>query len=311
MKMRVTRAICAAIVLTISGEAAAVATSGSGSRPDTPAPSAVRVDTWPKSVDEFLAADYLQRSDVVLTRREWDPTSYLIRWATNSPFSHSALIFTSPLHEPGYESTFVIEATTAGVDLSNFRDYLEDKSAMVAIKRLRRDWFDANKQSRVRGLLLENIKADYNYWAIVRIARDVWFGIRNTIEGQEETIEAFRESEWSPPNSYICSGLVQVGFVEAVSEFVLRRQLPPWALNQVVFKPAAASRLPSPEAWEEAPDSLIDDVVPAFRAQLATELEAVTPEDLARSEKLEWLYFIRNGKVYKVSSYDEVKELMK
>ncbi len=311
MRRRIIGIMIAAIVLAIGGEARAVATSGGNGNADAQTPSSVRADRWPKTIDEFLAGNYVERADVVLTRREWDPTSYLIRWATKSPFSHSALIFTSPMHEPGYDSTFVIEATTDGVDLSNFRDYLEDKSAMVAIKRLRRDWFDADKQSRVRGLLLENIKADYNYWAIVRIARDLWFGIQNTIEGQEETVESFRDSEWTPPNSYICSGLVQVGFVEAISEYVLRRQLPPWALNEVVFNPAAASRLPPPEAWQEAPPSLIDDVVPQFRAQLATELEAVTPEDLARSEKLEWLYFVRDGKVHKVSSYDQVLELMK
>lgn len=301
--------ICLALLLACS-EAGAVAPSGNTQTSALQVPSIVRTDQWPKSVDEFLAGNYLERADVVLTRREWDPASFLIRWATKSPFSHSALIFTSPRHEPGYQSTFVIEATTDGVDLSNFRDYVEDKSTMVAIKRLRRDWFDPDKQSRVRGLLLENIKADYNYWAIVRIARNLWFGIQNTIEGQEQTVESFRDSEWKPPNSYICSGLVQVGFVEAISEYILNRQLPPWALNEVIFKPSAAERLPPPEAWQEAPPSLIDDVVPTFRAQLATELESVTPEDLARSDKLEWLYFIREGKVYKVNSYEEVKRLM-
>ena len=35
----------------------------------------------------------------------------------------------------------------------------------------------------------------------------------------------------------------------------------------------------------------------------------MTPEDLASSDKLEWLYFIKNGLVYKVSTYDEVKKL--
>ncbi|MCL4765140.1 MAG: hypothetical protein KJZ80_02785 [Hyphomicrobiaceae bacterium] len=301
---------CAALVLALGAEMADSLTPGGSGRAGPQAQSAVRVDQWPKSVDEFLAGNYLERADVVLARREWDPASYVIRWATSSPFSHSAMIFTGPVHEPGYASTFVIEASTGGVDLSNFRDYVDDKSAIVAIKRLRRDWFDAGKQSRVRGLLLENIKADYNYWAIVRIVRDIWFGIQKSIEGQEKAVDAFRDREWTPPNSYICSGLVQIGFVEAISEFVLRRQLPPWALNEVVFHPGAASRLPPPEAWKDAPPSLIDDVVPQFRVQLATELEAVTPEDLARSDKLEWLYFISGGKVHKVSSYEDVKKLM-
>lgn len=303
--------VCAGLALGLAGDhAASVTMSGRGEGSTQGAQQSVRLDTWPKPVEEFLAGNYLERADVVLARRDWDPASYLIRWATGSPFSHTAMIFTGPTQEPGYASTFVIEAGTGGVDLTNFRDYLDDKSAILAIKRLRRDWFDAGKQSRVRGLLLENIKADYNYWAIIRIARDIWFGIQKSIRGQERTVEAFRDHEWKRPNSYICSGLVQVGFVEAVSEYIVRRQLPPWTLNQVVFHPDAASRLPSPEAWKEAPPSLIDDIVPAFRAQLATELEAVTPEALAASDKLEWLYFIRGGMVHKISSYEDVRRLM-
>jgi len=299
-------------VIAASGEHA-VSLTGPGSGDTSMAAAQSRRaadDVWPKSVDDFLAGNYLQRADVVLTRREWDPTSYLIRWATKSPFSHSAMVFTGPAHEQGYASTFVIEAASGGVDLANFRDYVEDDNTVVAIKRLRQDWFDPSKQARVRGLMLENIKAEYNYWAIARIARDIWFGIQKSIEGQEQTVEAFREREWKPPNSFICSGLVQVGFVEAISEYIVQRQLPPWALNAVVFDQIAASRLPPPDAWADAPPELIDDVVPSFRAQLATELEAVTPEDIATSDKLEWLYFIRAGKVHKVSSYDEVKKLI-
>lgn len=303
---------CTVVALGLWGDRAASLTGfNPGGNAEIQAPAGTSSDdVWPKSVAEFLAGNYLQRADVVLTRREWDPASYLIRWATESPFSHTAIIFTGPVQEPGYASTFVIEAAGGGVDLANFRDYVEDEDTIVAIKRLRQDWFDSAKQARVRGLLLENIKAEYNYWAIVRIARDIWFGIQKSIEGQHQTVVSFRERDWKPPNSFICSGLVQVGFVEAISEYVIRRQLPPWALNAVVFDQVAANRLPPREAWEEAPPELIDDVVPSFRAQLATELEAVTPEDIATSDKLEWLYFIRAGKVHKVSSYDEVKKLM-
>ena len=42
---------------------------------------------------------------------------------------------------------------------------------------------------------------------------------------------------------------------------------------------------------------------------LANDLEAITPDDLAQSDRLEWLYFIRNGKVHKVGSYSEVRTL--
>ena len=310
MKTLMITVVCAVLVLGIGERAVSLTGTGSSGSVSPAQTGRANDDVWPKTVKEFLAGNYLQRADVVLTRREWDPTSYLIRWATKSPFSHTAMVFTGPAYDQGYASTFVIEAAGGGVDLANFGDYVEDEDTVVAIKRLRQDWFDSPKQARVRGLLLENIKAEYNYWAIVRIARDIWFGIQKSIEGQEQTVEAFREREWKPPNSFICSGLVQVGFVEAISEYVIQRQLPPWALNAVVFDQVAASRLPPPEAWAEAPPELIDDVVPTFRAQLATELEAVTPEDIATSDKLEWLYFIRAGKVHKVTSYDEVKKLI-
>ena len=311
MKKLMVAIVCATLALGAGYEHAASLTSPASNGASTAAKVArVADDVWPKSVEDFLAGDYLQRADVVLTRREWDAASYLIRWATGSPFSHTAMVFTGPSHDQGYASTFVIEAAGGGVDLANFKAYVEDENTSVAIKRLRQDWFDPSKQARVRGLLLENIKAEYNYWAIIRIARDIWFGIQKSIEGQQETVEAFRERDWKPPNSFICSGLVQVGFVEAISEYVLQRQLPPSALNAVVFDEVAASRLPPPEAWADAPPELIDDVVPTFRAQLSNELEAVTPEAIATSDKLEWLYFIRSGKVHKVSSYDEVKKLM-
>ena len=48
---------------------------------------------------------------------------------------------------------------TSGVDLTNLRDYIADKSAFIAIKRFKQPWFDEAKQSRVRGLLLDKIKA--------------------------------------------------------------------------------------------------------------------------------------------------------
>jgi hypothetical protein len=70
-------------------------------------------EVWPMPVEDFLAGKYLERADVVLTRREWDVSSWAIRWATNSPFSHAAMVFTGPQFESGYTSTFVIESGTS------------------------------------------------------------------------------------------------------------------------------------------------------------------------------------------------------
>jgi len=48
----------------------------------------------------------------------------------------------------------------------------------------------------------------------------------------------------------------------------------------------------------------------AKRKQNFDALQSVTPENLAASDKLEWLYFIKNGLVYKVTSYADVRKLI-
>lgn len=267
-------------------------------------------ESWPMPVENFLDGNYLERSDVVLTRRDWDLTSWVIRWATGSPFSHAALVFTGPQFESGYTNTFVIEASTGGVDLTNLRDYIADKSSFLAIKRFKKEWFDEPKQSRVRGLLLDKIKADYNFWAIGHIARNIWFGVERSMRGDEEAIQTFRERDWTPPNEYICSGLVQIGFVEAVLEYIKSDQLPPSALREVVFQRVAASRLPEKEDWQYLDPEASKTTADLFRNQNFDALESVTPEDLALSDKLEWLYIIKNGLVYEAGSYDDVRKVI-
>ncbi|MFA9550514.1 MAG: YiiX/YebB-like N1pC/P60 family cysteine hydrolase [Hyphomicrobium sp.] len=267
-------------------------------------------ESWPMPVETFLEGNYLKRSDIVLTRRDWDLTSWVIRWATGSPFSHAALIFTGPQFESGFSNTFVIEASTAGVDLTNLRDYIADKSSFLAVKRFKKEWFDEPKQSRVRGLLLDKIKADYNFWALGHIARNIWFGVERSMRGDKEAIQTFRERDWTPPNEYICSGLVQIGFVEAVLEYIKSDQLPPSALREVVFQRVAASRLPEKDDWQYLDPEASKTTANLFRNQNFDALESVTPEDLALSDKLEWLYMIKNGLVYKADSYDGVRKVI-
>ena len=283
-------------------------------QPAAPAPlpleEEVVEEVWPMPVEDFLAGKYLERADVVLTRRAWDVASWAIRWATNSPFSHAAMVFTGPQFESGYTSTFVIESGTSGVDLTNLRDYIADKSAFIAIKRFKQPWFDEAKQSRVRGLLLDKIKASYNYWAIGTIARNLWFGVERSVSGDQKTMRRFRERKWDAPTEFICSGLVQIGFVEAALEYIKAGTLPPTALNEVVFEKEAATRLPEREDWGYLDAESSKTTAVLFRKQNFDALQSVTPEDLAASEKLEWLYFIKNGLVYKVTSYADVRKLI-
>lgn len=273
-------------------------------------------EVWPMPIEQFLAGNYLQRADVVLTSRDYDFASYLIRWATDSPFSHAALVFNRPEQNSGITNTFVIEAGTGGVDLTNINDYLDDKSSFIALKRFNKPWFDQLKQARVRGILLDKIKANYNYWAIGRIARNIWFGVQNNLRAtdkkrssRERVIRQYKENSWKPPSEFICSGLVQVGFVEAALEYIEQGLLPPEALNEVVFQPGAEKWLPPARGWQRLGKFAIPSAK-LFREQNAAALEAVTPHDLATSDKLDWLYLIQNRKVHKVSSMNDVMTLI-
>ena len=220
------------------------------------------------------------------------------------------MIYTAPPFDAGLSEPFVIEAGTAGVDLTKLTDYAgADHATFVAIKRLRAtSWFNENKQARVRGVLLDKIKARYDFWTIWKVVRNLWFGVQTKMSGKQKTVESYRKRDWSPPNEYICTGLVQIGFVETVVEAIKRGEVSPEALRDVVFSKEAEKYLPPPGTWkylgEDAKDTAIN-----FRDILSDELYSVTPVDLAQTEKLEWLYFVKDGVVHKVSSYADVLKL--
>jgi hypothetical protein len=294
----------------MSGALALTADSPQQLQKGAQAPGKATDDVWPKPVSEFLRGNYLQRADVVLTRRSGDVASSLIRWATSSAFSHAALVYTGAQFDQGISDTFVIEAGTSGVDLTQMSYYAQSKSTFVAIKRFNRDWFNPNRQARVRGVLLDKIKDSYDYWTIWRIVRNIWFGVQSKVRTKEKMVEAYHKRDWEPPNEYICSGLVQIGFVQTVIEGVQRGELSPEVLRDVVFSKGAASRLPAPGDWKylgaDAKETAVN-----FQDVLNDELYAITPEDLAQTEKLEWLYLIKDGQVHKVSSYADVLTLVR
>jgi hypothetical protein len=275
------------------------------------APGKAFDDVWPKPVDEFLTGKYLDKADVVLTRRSGDIASFIIRWATNSLFSHAAMVYTAPPFDDGLSETFVIEAGTGGVDLTKLSDYARgDNADYVAIKRLKpREWFNAARQARVRGVLLDKIKARYDFWTIWKVARNLWFGVQTKIESRPKTVERYRKNKWQPPNEYICTGLVQIGFVEMMIEAIKKGEIPPESLRDVVFTREAEGRLPEKADWKYLGDEARSTAV-NFREILNDDLFAVTPEDIAQTDKLDWIYLIRKGAVHKITSYADVVRIV-
>jgi hypothetical protein len=265
-------------------------------------------------VAEFLAGGYLKRADVVLTRKHRDLRSLLIRWATRGSFSHAALIFLVPHQEQGFNNTFVIEAAGGGVDLSNLADYLNDRRALVGIKRISSGatWFEKDAAALVRGRMLNSIKAEYSYRTAFIIARaflsDLAFGVKARLSGQRRAISGRRARELAVPNAFICSGLVALGYVNAIAELVNTGRLHPSALSAVVFREDLARFLP--KDWEAFSDQQQIEMLWDFVSGFSAELEAATPEDLAASPRLEWCYIVRDRMVYPVSSAGEAEALL-
>jgi hypothetical protein len=246
-------------------------------------------------VRHFLAhaERYLRRGDIVLCKGKATLFSWAIRWWTNSQFSHAALVFAIPSVEEGFERTFLIEAGTSGVDITDLRHYVVDRAAVydVAIKRLERPWVTVEVQRAVRGHMLNFIKASYDYGKVVTLARSllshVVFGLSAPIVGIDRAVRRSYRLSRVAPSQFLCSGFVQYGFISAVRRMIARGQLPKSAIEDVTFN-----------------DRL---------GQIADEqaILATTPQDFAQSEKLAWHFVIRRGQVHRVATGEEVDRVLR
>jgi hypothetical protein len=229
----------------------------------------------PVSTEHFLdnAEKYLCKGDIVLSRA---PTfvSWLIRVTTGSPFSHAALVFVVRDPTDGYQNTFLLESTRDGVGIANLRHWIGGRvqqEDLVVLRFKDRD-LSSSFFSHVRGLMLDHVKADYDLGRAFRMGLSFLFGAKLTVakvssgakKAMQRAVSRTRFTKWLPPQ-FICSGFIQYGLVKAAVE----------------------------EGID--PDRVI--LREGLTAKSGDALLAVTPDDIAASEKLEWLYVIKNGKV--------------
>jgi hypothetical protein len=95
------------------------------------------------------------------------------------------------------------------------------------------------------------------------------------------------------PANFICSGLVQYGYLAAIHDSVKQdgAPLPDDADDLAVMNPQLKSR---------SPDELLSGSPETRSALLAT-----TPEDISRAPQLVWKYAIVRGRVHAVASRDQ------
>jgi len=242
-------------------------------------------------VKDFFAGGHLQRSDIVLCRGR-SLFSKMIRWTTRSYFSHAALIFLVPEPNEGFDNTFVLEAIPTGVTITNMHHYVVEraKDYDIVIKRVEKPWFTEDVQRLVRGHMLDFVRAEYDFHAIGSFAmaalRSFLFGVRVRMSGLQKAVEKARTNKKLIPTRFVCSGFVQYGYIAAARWLASQGKLNDASINDVIF---------SAELDANA------DV---------TRILATTPEEVASSNKSTWKYVVTKGKVYSVSTSEEVAHLL-
>jgi Permuted papain-like amidase enzyme, YaeF/YiiX, C92 family len=247
-------------------------------------------DSLPQTVSTFLksANQHLRKGDIVLSRSP-TLTSWLIRKATNSSFSHAALVFLVSEPSEGYDNTFLLESSSNGVGLANLQHYISGKKpkSEIAILRFKNPELGPAFFNRVRGLMLDHVQAEYDYGVIMRLTLSIFFGARLSYakirKGSDTAMQTAVERtkkrlrKWLPPQ-FICSGFIQYGLIKAAAHQGLDPSL-------VILRQG-------------------------LDIHSGDELLAVTPDDVSHSEKLQWLYVARRGWVYNVTDRGQALKII-
>ena len=286
-------------------------------------------------------------SDVVL-RVNHDPKeifSHLIRIATNSQWSHSALLYLTNDPPKGFDNTFLVEAMTTGIRVASWRnEVVPFEQFTVGIKRPRIDWYvetprDIAKHDpddpedvhgiaylrHVRGIALDQINGLYDHNTvheltalyIERVAKRHLPGIPQVAEAAAGAADLFKK--WDEDSSrsnnivrFICSGLVQYSFFAALRIRILNDLAVPQ------FRDAAMSNLSNLHRaiYRDDPEGVIQTYVQRLQSgklklsdpipdDVLDLLKTAIPADFNNSPDLAWRYVVKEGMVWQL---DEVPD---
>jgi hypothetical protein len=286
---------------------------------------------------------FLRIADVVL-RENKDPKeifAHFIRIATGSKWSHSALIYLTSDPHKGYNNTFLVEARTKGIHLASWRkEVIPFDEFTVGIKRPRLDWYTENSYERsrhdvydpedthgiaylrhVRGIAVDQIdglydkKTVYELTALYaeRAARYHLSAVPQIADAAGQVADLFKKWDASDDAAntvlrFICSGLVQYAFFEALRRRIMN------GFDIPEHQDAAESNLNNLHRiiFREDPEGIIAEYIHNVQSgkldihQPAPEdvldlLKTTTPADFNNSRHLEWCYVILKGIVWQIS----------
>ncbi len=307
---------------------------------------ATHIDQDP--IHYFLNVDnkgpFLRVADVVLreNRNPREVFAHLIRMATASKWSHSAIVYLTSDPYKGYNNTFLVEARTKGINLASWRnEVIPFHEFTVGVKRPRLDWYVENPYERsmhdphdledthgiaylrhVRGIALDQINGLYDKKTVYeltalyaqRAARRHLEAVPQVADAAGRVAELFRKWDASDDSAnnvlrFICSGLVQYAFFEALRRRIMN------GFDIPAHRETAECNLQNLQRviFREDPEGSIPEYIHAIQSgrldihQPAPEnildlLKTATPADFNNSPDLEWSYVILKGDVWQIDA---------
>ncbi len=293
-------------------------------------------------LDYFLQSDMeyqrLRVSDILL-RTNLDPReifSQLIRLATNSHWSHNALLYL--LNDPvqGFDNTFLVEAMTTGVRVASLRNEIEPPEQFnVGIRRLLLDWYIETPQEvaqhntsdledthgiaflrHVRGMAVDQINGLYSHNVvnelaslyIERISKRYHVPLVGALA--DDFARLFEKWDESPESiqtvtRFICSGLVQYSYFAALRRRIINamdgaRDVAMSNLSNmqhIIFRPDPEGIVPDYIQQVQTGKLKLSDALPV---QVSNFLKTTTPADFNNSTNLAWCYIIFKGTVWQI-----------
>jgi len=266
--------------------------------------------------------------------------SHFIRLATNSKWSHAAMVYLLRDPDKGYDNTFLVEAMTSGVRIASWRkEVVPYDQFTVGIKRLNLDWYaeTPKEQSKhdpddpedvhgitylrqVRGIALDQINGLFDHkvvWElsalyVKRFAQVHLPDLPIFAELAEKIADFFKKADEHSFDKqidirFICSGLVQYAFFAALRLRILND------IGTPASRAAAISNLNNLHRiiFRDDPDEVIANYIRQVQSgqkqlsdlppdDVLDLLRTTTPADFNDSTNLEWRYLIRQGIVWKI-----------
>jgi hypothetical protein len=284
---------------------------------------------------------HLRIADVVVraNKNPREVFSRVIRLATQSPFSHSALIYLVPDAQQGFDNTFLVEAVTKGIRVTSWRNELTPlKQFSAGILRPRIGWYAEAPSERachnscdpedlpaigylrhVRGIALDQINGLYDNAAVhelmglyaERIAKRYMSKVPALADMLSQAVKHLEVRDRRVvPNAvlrFMCSGLVQYSFFEALRRRILAASAEPGgqdaALSNLRHLPRVLFRHDPDGVVEQYAEQVLAgtrDLAAPVPEPVLDLLKTATPADFASSPNLEWRYIVLAGAVWRI-----------